>query len=204
MTSIIMPTTSFPTVPQMRPMNAPRPAAMLFAVGRPFHDSPMYAPANAPPAPPRTAIINGPKTGIGSPTINPTTLPTPAPSIARATARLLAPCFAAPAALAPNSRTSPATANPTSTATAAQVIPPPASTGINHANRAAEPGDDPVTGQSDECRQPPDATSEDQETSPDIVSPHAHASVSVIFERLFCSSVRPCGRGRGCSPGGRS
>src|SRR3954452_23411201 len=139
MTNITMPTTNLPTVPQIRPMNAPRPAATLLAVGRPFHDSPMYAPANAPPAPPMNAIISDPKIGIGIPIARPATLPTPAPNIESATARLLAPCFAAPAALAPNSRTSPTTARPTSTATAVQVSPPPDSAGINQANSPAKP-----------------------------------------------------------------
>ncbi len=39
-TSMIAPTASLPTVPQMRPVNAPRPAATLASCGRPFQASP--------------------------------------------------------------------------------------------------------------------------------------------------------------------
>src|SRR4051794_26508483 len=75
-TSITAPTASLPTVPQMRPVNAPRPAANRASCGRPFQASPRYAPKNAPAAPPKRAITNEPRTGIGNPTAIPITLPT--------------------------------------------------------------------------------------------------------------------------------
>ena len=82
-------------------------------------------------------MMNEPITGIGVPIRTPTMLPNMAPTSDSATARRLAPCFAAPAAPATNSITSPSTASPAATPTVTHPIPRPASCGNNHANPAA-------------------------------------------------------------------